>query len=318
MKKCTACGSDVPKEARFCQVCGNSDFIFPNTQQEERINSSQEQCQLTDFPNGWQPPVPQKKEQIKKIGLVVVSVVIVLLALVGIGIAVNNTSQKEENKYSGKSYIEKDSDLDTEVADKSEVLEETETIDESQEVDKSEGVDEPQIQKPTENTTVTETPVPADIPYDETEMHRAVSEYESYRNYGIFCEFDHGEMVYGEAWEYMTPAQQAVAYDLLTCSCCTSIQEAKNHRSKYFASSMNASIDPFLLVEYRGILYCIINKDTHFTFDNNDLKIARTAYNKFSVTARRYGSLDFSFKGYTQMDFEYQNGTYKIVKAIDY
>ena len=120
-KQCKACGSNVPNEAKFCQVCGGADFLFFDPQQQNGVNFNANPNQTgyakqlpvnqpgyaqppvnqpgyaqppvnqpgyTQQPpvnQPWQPPVPQNQPKKKKTGLIIgiVAGVLVVLAIIG-------------------------------------------------------------------------------------------------------------------------------------------------------------------------------------------------------------------------------------------
>lgn len=105
MKQCKACGSNVPNDARFCQVCGGSDFIINNPQQTNPNNNTTPQ-QHVYIPNQYnqqsfanqtwqQPPVPQNQPKKKKTGLVIGIVAAVLVVLAGIGMIAEKAFQNQ-------------------------------------------------------------------------------------------------------------------------------------------------------------------------------------------------------------------------------
>ena len=83
-KQCRSCGSNVQNDAKFCQVCGGSDFII-NNQTPNQPNYNQT----------WQPPVPQNQPKKKKTGLIVAIIAIVLIVLAGIGMAAEKMFQEQ-------------------------------------------------------------------------------------------------------------------------------------------------------------------------------------------------------------------------------
>lgn len=81
-KQCKACGSNVPNDAQFCQVCGGADFIIDNQTPNQPIYSQ-----------SWQPPVSQKRS--KKTGLIIGIIAVVLIVLAGIGMVTERVFQEQ-------------------------------------------------------------------------------------------------------------------------------------------------------------------------------------------------------------------------------
>lgn len=114
-KQCKACGSIMPGEAKFCQVCGGSEFFVVDPQQstgisnngnvnEQAYNQNQYNQQNSFNQTGWQPPVPQNQPKKKKTGLVIGIVAAVLVVLAAIGIIAEKVFQDQgygDNSGSG-------------------------------------------------------------------------------------------------------------------------------------------------------------------------------------------------------------------------
>lgn len=104
-KQCKACGSNVPAEARFCQVCGGSEFLANNPQQPIGINNNvnpnqpiynqNQYGQPNPINQGWQPPIPQNQPKKKKTGLIIGIVAAVLIVLAGIGMIAEKAFQDQ-------------------------------------------------------------------------------------------------------------------------------------------------------------------------------------------------------------------------------
>lgn len=246
----------------------------------------------------------------------VISLIIVLVMIATT--FVSGCSRKQQR------YNTETSNLPQETAVESEDKEDVETEEESTEEGEAENSPEtvmPETSSSETTAPVTSTPTvtkPADIEYSIEALAQAIQACENYRNYGVCCEFSN-EIVYGEAWEYMTHEQQEVACDLRPCGCCCTISQASSHVGKYMASNMNHGVDPFVLVEYRGILYCLIGTVVATEFDTNiaNAQVTRTAYNKVSVTTGQYDMLDKYFLCNTRFDFEYIDGAYKITGVTE-
>ncbi len=108
-KRCKNCGANVPDNAKFCQVCGGSDFIAADSEQEQMMNSNKtisvqsgySQNQYNQQPpvgQIWQPPVPQNKPK-KKVGLIVGIVAAVLVVLAAIGAVAENILKSKGYGY---------------------------------------------------------------------------------------------------------------------------------------------------------------------------------------------------------------------------
>lgn len=91
-KQCKTCGSNVPAEARFCQVCGGSEFITNNNQSAYNQNQFNQQHPVNQT---WQPPAPQNKPKKKKTGLIIGIVAAVLIVLAVIGAIAEKTFQDQ-------------------------------------------------------------------------------------------------------------------------------------------------------------------------------------------------------------------------------
>ncbi len=122
-KQCKSCGANVPNDAKFCQVCGSSEFIT-NNRQEPITNNPQVPNNLNnnEFQNGqaqeqynnpaqanqaWQPPVPQNQPKKKKTGLIIGIVAAAVIVLAVIGMVAEKVFQNQgygddtaKNKYS--------------------------------------------------------------------------------------------------------------------------------------------------------------------------------------------------------------------------
>lgn len=89
-KQCKACGSNVPTDAKFCQVCGGSDFIINNVASSRPTYNQNSAVNQT-----WQPPVPQDKPKKKKTGLIIGIVAAVLIVLAVIGMVAEKAFQEQ-------------------------------------------------------------------------------------------------------------------------------------------------------------------------------------------------------------------------------
>lgn len=94
-KQCKACGSNVPTDAKFCQVCGGSDFIINNTTSNQPAYNQNQYNQQTPFNQTWQPPVTQNQPKKKKTGLVIGIIAAVLIVLAAIGFIAEKTFQDQ-------------------------------------------------------------------------------------------------------------------------------------------------------------------------------------------------------------------------------
>ena len=79
-KQCKSCGANVPVDAKFCQVCGRSDFVINN----QTTNPSYNQT--------WQPSAPQNKPKKRKTGLIIGVIAVVLILIV----VISTVLQKQE------------------------------------------------------------------------------------------------------------------------------------------------------------------------------------------------------------------------------
>ena len=102
-KQCKSCGANVPDDAKFCQVCGGSEFIMNNPQEPNSLNNNvfqngqmQEQYnQQTPTNQVWQPPVPQNQPKKKKTGLIIGIVAAVLIVSASTGMVAEKVFQKQ-------------------------------------------------------------------------------------------------------------------------------------------------------------------------------------------------------------------------------
>lgn len=140
-KQCKACGSNVPNDAKFCQVCGGSNFIINNTTQQTGINNNStsyqqgyNQNQYEQRPpvnQTWQQPIPQNQTKKKKTGLIIGIVVAVLVVLAGIGMV----AEKEfQDQGYGNNDISNNDDYSFNIGDNNNSLDDSSFYDESEKV----------------------------------------------------------------------------------------------------------------------------------------------------------------------------------------
>lgn len=115
-KKCKACGADVPNDAKFCQVCGGTDFVADAPAQQQLNDDKTVAAQPVYNQNSynpqspvgqaWQPPAPQSKPRKKKTGLIIgiVAAVVAVAVIATIGVV-------SEKKLKDKGYGYYDSDI---------------------------------------------------------------------------------------------------------------------------------------------------------------------------------------------------------------
>lgn len=94
-KKCKACGSNVPADARFCQVCGGAEFITNNVPTNQPTYNQNQYNQQPPVNQTWQPPVPQNQPKKKKTGLIIGIVAAVLIVLAVIGMVAEKAFQDQ-------------------------------------------------------------------------------------------------------------------------------------------------------------------------------------------------------------------------------
>lgn len=94
-KQCKACGSNVPNDAKFCPVCGSSDFVINDPNLTQPTYNQNQYSQQPAFNQAWQPPVPQNQPKKKKTGLIVGIVAAVLIVLAGIGMIAEKAFQNQ-------------------------------------------------------------------------------------------------------------------------------------------------------------------------------------------------------------------------------
>lgn len=96
-RKCKSCGTDVPNEAKFCPLCGSSDFIVSDSElrEDENCNTAlnrsgydQNQYGYINSENqSYQPFYPQSKPRKNKWPVIVGIVAAVLVGLAAFGIS---------------------------------------------------------------------------------------------------------------------------------------------------------------------------------------------------------------------------------------
>lgn len=91
-KQCKACGAQVPYEAKFCQICGNAEFIISNSAPNNTTFNQYNQQSSAN--QAWQPPVPNKRPKKKK-GLIIGIIAVILLVLAAIGILAEKAFQRQ-------------------------------------------------------------------------------------------------------------------------------------------------------------------------------------------------------------------------------
>lgn len=94
-KQCKACGSNVPADARFCQVCGSAEFITNNVPTNQPVYNQNQYNQQPMVNQTWQPPVPQNQPKKKKTGLIIGIVAAVLIVLAVIGVVAKKAFQDQ-------------------------------------------------------------------------------------------------------------------------------------------------------------------------------------------------------------------------------
>lgn len=94
-KQCKACGSNVPADARFCQVCGGAEFITNNVPTNQPAYNQSQYNQQPPVNQTWQPPVPQNQPKKKKTGLIIGIVAAVLIVLAVIGMVAEKAFQDQ-------------------------------------------------------------------------------------------------------------------------------------------------------------------------------------------------------------------------------
>lgn len=94
-KQCKSCGSNVPADAKFCQVCGGSDFITNNVATNQPVYNQNQYNQQPPINQTWQPPVPQNQPKKKKTGLIIGIVAAVLIVLAIIGMVAEKAFQEQ-------------------------------------------------------------------------------------------------------------------------------------------------------------------------------------------------------------------------------
>ena len=94
-KQCKACGSNVPADARFCQVCGGAEFITNNVPTNQPVYNQNQYNQQPPINQTWQPPVPQNQPKKKKTGLIIGIVAAVLIVLAVIGMVAEKAFQDQ-------------------------------------------------------------------------------------------------------------------------------------------------------------------------------------------------------------------------------
>ena len=124
MKRCQSCGANVPEEAKFCQSCGSSQFVFDNptptgnfynypyqpAQNQNTSNQFYNQQPVNSQPEyqqSWQQNIPVTQPKNKKTGLIIGIVAAVLIVLAAIGMISEKVLQDQ-----GYGYYNEDVDFD--------------------------------------------------------------------------------------------------------------------------------------------------------------------------------------------------------------
>lgn len=109
-KQCKNCGSNIPGDAKFCQMCGGSDFVNVDFSKQTIFNQNMTNPQQTN--SGWQPPIPKDASKKKKTGLVIGIVVAVLIVLAVIGMVAEKAFQEQGygDAYNDESNMTSDSE----------------------------------------------------------------------------------------------------------------------------------------------------------------------------------------------------------------
>ncbi len=156
-----------------------------------------------------------------------------------------------------------------------------------------------------------------DIEYSLEKLSEAIVAWQNYSNYGLACEL---AFAYGDdsVWNFLNDNQKQWACDVQETVCCRSKSEAEQHLKQYLAEDANYALDDEVVLEYDGVFYCVLGAKGAIEVDA-ELKVSdikRTAYNKLNVTTEMYGS-GGELYCYERFDFEYIDGSYKIVDATD-
>lgn len=85
-KQCKACGSNMPNDAKFCQVCGGSDFIISNSTQQSNINNNS---------ISYQQDYNQNQPKKKKTGMIIGIIAATLVVLAAIGMLAEKVFQNQ-------------------------------------------------------------------------------------------------------------------------------------------------------------------------------------------------------------------------------
>jgi len=165
------------------------------------------------------------------------------------------------------------------------------------------------------NNTTSKSQEQMDIDYSVSKLVEAIHAAENCYNYGGPCDIC-DDFVYGEAWEYLTESQQEKVVDLVSCKCCHSISDAREHFNRYFSGELLDAFSEESYVEYRGYLYYALAGHEMLQFDTNitSKDVVRKSSDEISITVTVN---ELGHEDHFMFDFKYIDGSYKVIDITD-
>lgn len=291
MKRCNNCGANVDSDWKFCGKCGSTDFSDLTNEMSD--NKAQEIDEVLHTADTIAQNISTKTNKKKKVWLfVLIPAAAVLLIIVAIVLitALGNKSGTESNSL--KSFNNDITSSET-----------------SSYTDKQNEASSEQ----TKSNTKTESQ--EDIPYDMVELYKAINIWCQYDNYGVPTDFTNREIVYGEAYEYLTPSQASWAKELKAAYNFMSFQSEKDKLNKYIDASLTKDFSEDRYLYYRGIVYCVIGQTgvkRNIIAETGWVTVNRVSYNTLNAKCSYMNELG-DLAGEVEIQFVYKDGNYKIV-----
>ena len=297
MRKCNKCGATVNDGWKFCGKCGSNDIAENIESVNSSIESQNIKTQTADNEIVIDIPKPsaikpKSKNKVLLFALIPAAIFLCLvIAVIVITVSNNNDSDSDGIEYT------------------------TDTSASSEETDyESKSESETKQSKQSSQSSAQQ-----DIAYNENEIYTAINIWSQYRSYGVPTFFDTGEIVYGEAYQFLTPSQASTAKELKAAKDFMSYQSEKDKLNKYVDSSLTSDFSEDRYLYYRGIVYCVIPKTSEYYFlvvGYGNETIKRVSYDTIIVTCPRM-KISGDFVGETDVKMVYKNGNYKIVNVVD-